>query len=88
MHTYSILSLGLRIPSFEKFWIRDWLVKGILIAECVALHTIEKIYFCNLNLIFCFTFDSRFVFDPLISEITILLGIVCPSPIECILSAV
>ena len=81
MHTYFIFGFK-DTPLLKK------LVKGLLIAEWVGLHTIEEINFCNLNFIFRFTFDSRLVFDPLKSEITIHLGVVCPSPIDCKLSAV
>ena len=81
-----IFSFGLR--TLVKFWLRAWLVKGMLIAEWVGLHTIEEINFCNLNFIFRFTFDCSLVFDPLKSELIIHLGVVCFSPIDCTLSAV
>ena len=78
-----IFSFGLRTLPFEKFWLRTWLVKDMLKAECVGLHAIEETNFCNLNFIFRFAFDCSLVFDPLKSELTIHLGVVCRSPIDC-----
>ena len=42
-----ILSLGLGTPPYDKIWFRVCLVKGRQIAECVGLHAMKQIKFCN-----------------------------------------
>ena len=47
MRCIQILSLGLGTPPFDKIWFRVCLVKGRQIAECVGLHAMKEIKFCN-----------------------------------------
>ena len=50
----------------------------MLIADCVGLHAIAEIHFCDLSFIFRFKFDSSLVFDPLKAETTMHLGLCAP----------